>query len=196
VINVDTPCSLTVPSDLFGAREARSSRSTPASQWSISQSVTQGSAADAKRQMPSTWTFNTINRSFPEQGCYNFLSDLLATRDSTFIGVSPSGTPITADHVLFPGNINYLPFCRDFLAQVDADQARTCLCGQYYEDRSRSQRPELCPDIQDGFFNKDTIDLLHREFLCGQELAPEDLQRGSTILVWICSLPTGLEHPY
>jgi hypothetical protein len=191
VLDVYTPIprSHSAPTDLFGARDLHSTPTTPASQWSVPQSVSQASSAETKRQAPSTWTFRSANRSQPEQGCYHYLSGLLATQDVTFIGSTPQGNPVIASQLLFPGNIN-LPFRRDFLAQVDPAQAGTWLRGQYYNDRASSRSPELCPDIQVGFFNRESIDMLRREFLCGQELTPEDLQRGSSILIWFRSLPS------
>lgn len=70
--------------------------------------VIQASITDTKNQPYNTWAFNSVNRSFPEQGCYHLLSCLLPTDDpTTFIGnmQDAAGTPILADHFLFPGNI-------------------------------------------------------------------------------------------
>ena len=90
-------------------------------------------------------------------------------------------------------NVN-LSFRRDFLAQIDPNQVSTWLWGQYTEDNLQSTQPELCPGITPSFFRRETIDLLRREFLCGHELTPADLQQGSTILVWCCSLASFQGH--
>ena len=184
----DTPHGTPMaPQALFGTPATGSFQLTPASQWSTSPTVLQASVADTKRQPYQTWTFNTANRSFPEQGCYHLLSGLTATRDRTFIGSLPDGTPVSADLFLFPGNVN-LRFRRDFLAQLDPSQASTWLRGQYTEDHRQSSQPDLCPEIQPSFFSRENIDLLRREFICGHELTPDDLQQGSTILLWCRSL--------
>jgi hypothetical protein len=67
----------------------------------------------------------------------------------------------------------------------------TWLQGQHDEDHRQSTQPELCPEIQPGFFSREKIDLLRRKFLCGHKLIPDDLQQGSTILIWCrCSPPS------
>jgi hypothetical protein len=181
------------PQDLFGGPAYGAQPVTPASQWSTSPAVVHASISESKRQPCHTWTFTTCNRTFPEQGCYHLISGLTATTDSNFIGSLVDGTPVSPDRFLFPGLVN-LRFRRDFLAQIDPNQAITWLRSQYTEDHRQSTQVDLTPEIQPSFFQRETIDMLRREFLCGHELTPADLLHGSTILIWCRSLPTFHGH--
>jgi len=148
------------PQNLFGFPGSSPHSVTPSSQWATSPAFLQASLGETKRQPCQTWTFNSANRTFPEQGCFHLLSGLTATIDRTFIGSLPDGTPVSAEHYLFPGNIN-LSFRRDFLAQIDPTQASTWLRGQYTEDNLQSTQPELCPEITPGFFRRATYSVAH-----------------------------------
>ncbi len=181
------------PQDLFGGPAFGAQPATPSSQWSTAPAIIQASLSESKRQPCQTWTFTTANRTFPEQGCYHLICGLTATSDPSFIGSLIDGTPVSPDRFLFPGLVN-LRFRRDFLAQTDPNQAITWLRSQYTEDNRQSTQVDLCPEIQPSFFQRETIDLLRREFICGHELTPADLLQGSTILIWCRSLPTFHGH--
>jgi hypothetical protein len=171
------------PQDLFGSPAFSTQLVTPSSQWSPSSAVIQASLSESKRQPCQSWTFTTANCTFPEQGCYHLICGLTATLDPSFIGGLLDGTPVSPDRFLFPGLVN-LRFRRDFLAQLDPNQATTWLRSQHAEDHRQSTQVDLCPEIQPSFFQQETIDLLRREFLCGHELTPADLRQGSAILIW------------
>jgi hypothetical protein len=70
---------------------------------------------------------------FPEQGCHHLICGLTATIDPSFMGSLIDGTPVSPDRFLFPGLVN-LRFRRDFLAQIDPNQATTWLRSQHTED--------------------------------------------------------------
>jgi hypothetical protein len=136
------------------------------------------------------WTLQSVSRTLSDQATYHFLSALLATKDHTFLGTRPDGTPVPSERHLFPGNLN-LPFRRDFLAPLDGNQAGLWLRSQYNQDVTNGNCPqESHPEIQPSFFLKENIDLLRHEFVCGAEFTPDDLRSGSTILVWLRSLST------
>jgi hypothetical protein len=181
------------PQDLFKGPAFGAQPVTPSSQWFTSSVVIQASLSESKRQPCQTWTFTAANRTFPEQGCYHLICSLTATLDSSLIGGLIDGTPVSPDRFLFPGLVN-LCFWRNFLAQIDPNQATTWLRSQHTKDHRQSTQVDLCPEIQPSFFQRETINLLCRDVLCGHELTPTDLRQGSTILIWCQSLATFQGH--